>query len=192
MTTDDDRRVACANCGWTGTELAAEPVRDFWSRVYPGEVCPAGDCPKCGALCHLEQAEESALLARYKRLHDWLSDTIESPETDPWAPSSPDRAWLVEELATLANMTGAGGGDDEHRKAVIIPRELLDRLAYVAALHGMHDGPDQRKAETAMQMAHQYLRIAPSKHREGVERMYREAFEDDDPASPKTYRANGE
>lgn len=43
----------CQNCDWNGPIHEAEPVHDIWSRVVPGEIMPAGDCPDCGALVHL-------------------------------------------------------------------------------------------------------------------------------------------
>ena len=45
--------VSCQNCEWTGKPPELNEIEDFASRVYPGEPCPAGECPKCGALCHL-------------------------------------------------------------------------------------------------------------------------------------------
>lgn len=53
-------QVSCGNCEWRGDQDEAEPYRDFWSRVSPGEVMPAGDCPKCGAFVHLVDAIEPA------------------------------------------------------------------------------------------------------------------------------------
>ncbi len=50
----DDRLCECGNCDWTGYESEIdEEIVDFWSRVSPGETMPMGDCPECGALCHL-------------------------------------------------------------------------------------------------------------------------------------------
>lgn len=49
-----DQTVACANCDWTGAQSDTAEIRDFWSRVEPGEEMPAGECPECGALCHLD------------------------------------------------------------------------------------------------------------------------------------------
>lgn len=43
----------CRNCNWHGSVDKADPVHDMWSRVLPGEIMPAGDCPDCGALVHL-------------------------------------------------------------------------------------------------------------------------------------------
>lgn len=55
-----ETRCHCQNCDWHGPIDEAEPVRDFWSRVAPGEVMPAGDCPECGALVHLIAGGEHA------------------------------------------------------------------------------------------------------------------------------------
>jgi hypothetical protein len=54
---DDARPVSCGNCAWTGTVDGCREVRDLLTRVEPGETMPAGECPECGALAHLDDAE---------------------------------------------------------------------------------------------------------------------------------------
>ena len=53
----DKPAVACENCEWTGDESEMTKrfpcIDDLHKRVHPGEVVPAGECPKCGALAHL-------------------------------------------------------------------------------------------------------------------------------------------
>lgn len=49
----DTAKVECADCDWTGTEEDCHPIQYLAQRVQRGEVVPAGECPKCGALCHL-------------------------------------------------------------------------------------------------------------------------------------------
>ena len=46
-------RCACADCDWQGPVTEAGEVRDFWSRIEPGDEFPAGDCPRCGAFAFL-------------------------------------------------------------------------------------------------------------------------------------------
>lgn len=43
----------CPNCGrqWFADQLRS--IRDPFQRIAPGEPMPAGECPECGALCHL-------------------------------------------------------------------------------------------------------------------------------------------
>ena len=46
----------CGNCGlyWEENELKdIWQAEDLHERVYPGEEFPAGECPSCGAFCHL-------------------------------------------------------------------------------------------------------------------------------------------
>lgn len=45
--------VRCDNCGWVGMGEHLGPVHDIHERVEPGEICPAGECPECGALAYL-------------------------------------------------------------------------------------------------------------------------------------------
>lgn len=45
-------RYQCDGCGWTGRFNSLKDMADFWTRVSAGESVPAGECPKCGALCH--------------------------------------------------------------------------------------------------------------------------------------------
>ena len=54
----DDRPVTCQDCGWKGTVRQTEPIapRYLPERVLPGDVMPAGECPKCNASALLDQA----------------------------------------------------------------------------------------------------------------------------------------
>jgi hypothetical protein len=54
MQTNPNDRVACEDCGWKGTARELGSISDFAERVFPGEICPAGECPDCGALAHLD------------------------------------------------------------------------------------------------------------------------------------------
>ena len=54
MDNDDDATCACGNCGWEGKAADLDPISDFEQRVMAGEICPAGQCPKCGALAHIK------------------------------------------------------------------------------------------------------------------------------------------
>lgn len=58
------RRAECADCGGTFTYPQLKPIKNFWQRVEPGEICPAGECPKCGALCHDIKPEKMVLVLR--------------------------------------------------------------------------------------------------------------------------------
>lgn len=52
---DDAAEVACASCNWTGPIYETEGVRNIWARISAGEIVPAGECPKCGALTHIKK-----------------------------------------------------------------------------------------------------------------------------------------
>jgi len=52
-----ERRVACANCEWTGTESQLREISDFWGRVDVGGEMPAGDCLECQALAYLVEED---------------------------------------------------------------------------------------------------------------------------------------
>lgn len=62
--------LACGNCDWHGTEDGAEAITDFALRVAPGEIVPAGQCPKCRALCYLDADDPDAETDPEKVLHD--------------------------------------------------------------------------------------------------------------------------
>ena len=52
----NDPMCACQNCAWEGPESSVKTeIPDFHERVMPGEVCPVGECPECGALCHYQK-----------------------------------------------------------------------------------------------------------------------------------------
>jgi hypothetical protein len=52
-------RVNCDNCPWIGSERDCGEIQNLSGRVAPGEIMPAGECPECGALCHLTENEEA-------------------------------------------------------------------------------------------------------------------------------------
>lgn len=56
---DPNRRFKCDDCGDQFDADALQGIANFSSRVAPGEECPAGECPSCGALCHLVPLERS-------------------------------------------------------------------------------------------------------------------------------------
>lgn len=59
---EDGRLCRCGNCDWQGRAHETDDIKDFEDRVYPGEACPVGECPECGALAHWLAAPE--VLAR--------------------------------------------------------------------------------------------------------------------------------
>jgi|GEM_PF-3316169 len=52
--------VACQNCEWTGNIAEVGIIKDAQMRLSVGEEIPAGECPKCGALCSLKSNENKA------------------------------------------------------------------------------------------------------------------------------------
>ena len=49
-------QVKCQDCDWTGRAEDVEPLSRAWERVQPGDIMPAGACPKCGAAAMLIDA----------------------------------------------------------------------------------------------------------------------------------------
>jgi len=52
----------CDNCGhdWSNDQL--KPIRDLHQRVAPGEAMPAGECPECGAVCHVRKPFQQVVI----------------------------------------------------------------------------------------------------------------------------------
>jgi hypothetical protein len=46
----------CQDCGEAWHIDHVKEAQDLAQRVSPGEIVPAGECPSCGALCHLWEA----------------------------------------------------------------------------------------------------------------------------------------
>lgn len=69
---EDDKPVECDYCGWEGRGFELDSVSDIQERIYPGEICPAGQCPECGALAHLKTAPK----AHYK---PWRDEDLAAP-----------------------------------------------------------------------------------------------------------------
>lgn len=55
----DKRNVSCDNCDWSGDIDDLKPIKDIYQRVAPGEVMPAGECPECGCLAHVEETDDA-------------------------------------------------------------------------------------------------------------------------------------
>jgi hypothetical protein len=55
----DDTRNKCQNCDreWPDSMLIT-PIPDLEQRAAPGEIMPSGECPACGAVCHLIDEED--------------------------------------------------------------------------------------------------------------------------------------
>jgi len=43
----------CSNCREELTEIQLRPITHLTTRVYPGEIMPAGECPRCACLAYL-------------------------------------------------------------------------------------------------------------------------------------------
>ncbi|MGH2510638.1 MAG: hypothetical protein ACRDHZ_24965 [Ktedonobacteraceae bacterium] len=70
----DQNRSVCWDCGREWDDSWLRTIADFWDRVKPGEICPSGECPKCGSLCTpLETAETP-----YKKVLTSLLDTVKA------------------------------------------------------------------------------------------------------------------
>ena len=56
LTIDDSRRHACCgHCGWTGIASETNPIANLDQRIYPGEIVPIGECPKCTCLACFDE-----------------------------------------------------------------------------------------------------------------------------------------
>lgn len=56
---DASKPTICGNCGWQGPASECDDISDYGERVYPGEPAPAGQCPDCQALCHLQEPQDA-------------------------------------------------------------------------------------------------------------------------------------
>jgi hypothetical protein len=78
---ESSRPCECFNCGWNGGESELGEIKDFHSRVEPGDtVVPAGECPECGCLAYLKEpdgADETGLNAALAPSEEELLDRAE-------------------------------------------------------------------------------------------------------------------
>ena len=58
MDNDENAKCECESCGWEGLAKSLEPIADFEMRVSAGEICPAGECPECGALAFIVELKD--------------------------------------------------------------------------------------------------------------------------------------
>lgn len=56
MNSPDDKTYICSNCEkkWKGIQHL-DPIEDLRQRIDPGEPYPAGQCPDCGCLVHVDE-----------------------------------------------------------------------------------------------------------------------------------------
>lgn len=102
MAEDKGRLCECANCGEQFGEDELAEISDFRGRIAAGEEMPAGECPKCGSLCHLVNG------GAYSSSNQGRLDAAFDAELDP--------AYLSV-LAGLARDTIeelVGPGEDKH------------------------------------------------------------------------------
>lgn len=57
---NEDATCRCSNCEHECSFGRVGAISGFQERVSPGEICPAGECPRCGALMYLKTAQDSA------------------------------------------------------------------------------------------------------------------------------------
>ena len=76
--------VECQNCDWTGFASDLLSICDAEERIFPGEIVPAGECPDCGALAHLNEENTtegqatSGLLAALELAETTIQGTLNS------------------------------------------------------------------------------------------------------------------
>ena len=70
--------ATCNNCSanWQTHEL--RPIEDVLERTAPGEMVPSGECPDCGALCHLVQTPKRIVV----NIHGGLVQNVYSDAAD--------------------------------------------------------------------------------------------------------------
>lgn len=57
--------ATCNNCGRQWQVEKLKSIDNLQQRVAPGEIVPTGECPECGALCHLEQPARTVIVNVY-------------------------------------------------------------------------------------------------------------------------------
>lgn len=69
---DEDRKVACNNCDWKGTESQMLhtlcQMNHLHERLSPGEEIPAGECPECSACVYLVDPPEYTAAGQIKAI----------------------------------------------------------------------------------------------------------------------------
>jgi hypothetical protein len=92
-----DDLFECQNCGAVWPEHELLEVKDVLERVAPGEPMPAGECPKCGAVCHPHVLDQDAAVkfvedltngrscqSEVNHVNDFVRDFIGANMDDRW------------------------------------------------------------------------------------------------------------
>ena len=67
----DDVLSECDNCSEVSPQSELKPIKDYSLRVEAGEETPSGECPHCGALCHLKSWQQPGRAKQSTRRIKW-------------------------------------------------------------------------------------------------------------------------
>lgn len=60
--------VTCSDCHWRGFAHELRTIKNFNLRVRAGEICPAGECPRCHELAYLLDKNRQNFMIGKKKL----------------------------------------------------------------------------------------------------------------------------
>ena len=95
---DTDAVCSCVGCDWTGlvsSTMIIEHLEDIKKILKPGNVVPAGKCPECSALCHLDTPVEKRVIL----VGSWTPADV--CELMPRWTAEEAEAWLMEHTEEL-------------------------------------------------------------------------------------------
>ena len=87
--------ATCQYCGWNGPADRCGPLKNAWERVEPGDVMPAGECPKCNASALLDETRHEPCIkvittqVPERATRFGIRSTAQSLADVMWEPSRP-------------------------------------------------------------------------------------------------------
>jgi len=137
----------CQNCT-AGYDflIGMNPIKDLKKRVAPGEPMPAGECVKCGALCHEVKADENIstedkLVKALKGLLEY-AEPLTLPGEAGWPDVEAAKAALGMANKPALHTPTPWSRDEEADRTMITPE--YDPCYYIGELWSDKKDPDGR------------------------------------------------
>jgi hypothetical protein len=144
--TDTKASCHCENCGWKGLQEQTRTIAHLLSRVQPGELMPAGECPRCASLVHLAELPVQTLAAAASAMRQlgWVAVPNEMPHPLGFDVAHKSHPVFVRVTPCASGVKGPSW------LRFTLGKEFIDRvsmLGTIADQAGLHTVTDYQSAE---------------------------------------------
>lgn len=141
----------CQNCEKMHSEENLAAIKDFEMRVSAGEKVPSGECPDCGALCHLYEepkelptAEPGSLQTTLQAIEGYLANKADHGDTLAANLATMLKPWLEPTLWSMSlNDSGVEfksfKTEEDRIRFLAAQRDMVDDHYFIDALGEIKD-----------------------------------------------------